>query len=42
MKTDRLAMSGDSFFGKGGGSGNSKKIRLFGILGMGLLISPIL
>ena len=38
----RLAMSSDAFFGKGRGSRNSHEMRLFGMPGMVLLISPSL
>ena len=42
MSTDRLAISGDAFFRKGEGSRNSHEMRLFGMPGIGLLISPSL
>ena len=37
-----LAIISDVFFGKGGGSRNSHEMRLSGVLGIGLLISPSL
>ena len=40
--TNRLSMSGDAFFWEGRSSHNSHEMRLSGIPGMGLLISPSL
>ena len=42
LSNDRLAMSSVPFFGKGEGSRNSPELRLSGMPGMGLLISPSL
>ena len=42
MGTDRLAISSDAFFGKGEGSCYSHQMRMSGMPGMGLLISPSL
>ena len=42
LSTDRLAMSGDAFFGKDGGSRNSHKMRQSDMPGMGVLIYPSL